>query len=104
SKHPGTSKCPTQCEAFMVSVQSRGRKMMNWLKHYWNSRNESGNIFPILVRRENRRRRRSERRFAERCITKHQVRARKSCVADARSYRVARRFPMSVIAELDWGH
>jgi hypothetical protein len=76
--------------------------MMNWLKLYWNNRNQPGNIFTSLVSRETRRRRRTERQLAEQCITKHQVWARNSCVADARSYRVARRFPMSVIAELDW--
>jgi hypothetical protein len=76
---------------------------MNWLKLYWNNRNQHGNIFTILVSRETRRQRRNERQLAEQCIAKHQIQARNSCIADARSYRVARRFPMSVIAELDWG-
>lgn len=78
--------------------------MMNWLKLYWNSRNQPGNIFTVLVSRETRRRRQDERQLAEQCIIKHQVWARSSCIADARSYRVARRFPMSAIAELDWGN
>jgi hypothetical protein len=34
-------------------------------------------------------RRRDERRLAEQRTTKHQFQARKSCVADARSYRIA---------------
>ena len=43
-----------------------------------------------------------ERRLAEQRTTKHRFEARKSCVADARSYRVARRFPMLAIAQFDW--
>ena len=46
--------------------------------------------------------RRDERRFAEQRTTKHRVQARNSCVADARSYRVARRFPVLAVAQFDW--
>jgi hypothetical protein len=46
--------------------------------------------------------RREERRFAERRTTKYRVQARNSCIADARSYRVARRFPVLAIAQFDW--
>ena len=46
--------------------------------------------------------RRDERRFAEQRTTKHKVQARNSCIADARSYRVARRFPVLAIAQFDW--
>ena len=46
--------------------------------------------------------RRDERRYAEQRTTKYRVQARKSCVADARSYRVARRFPLLAIAQFDW--
>ena len=46
--------------------------------------------------------RREERRFAERRTTKYRVQARNSCVADARSYRVARRFPLLAIGQFDW--
>jgi hypothetical protein len=34
--------------------------------------------------------------------TKHQLQARNSCVADARSYRVARRLPVPAAAPFDW--
>ena len=46
--------------------------------------------------------RRDERRFAEQRTTKHKVQARNSCIADARSYRVARRFPLLAITQFDW--
>jgi hypothetical protein len=46
--------------------------------------------------------RREERRFAEQLTTKYRFQARNSCVADARSYRVARRFPLLAIAQFDW--
>ena len=35
---------------------------------------------------------RGERRLAEQRTTKHRFQARKSCIADARNYRIARRF------------
>ena len=44
-----------------------------------------------FVDRKIRERRRGERRLAEQRTTKHQLLARNSCVADARSYRIARR-------------
>ena len=40
-----------------------------------------------------------ERRLAEQRITKHQFRAKKSCIADARSYRLARRLPVLAVAQ-----
>src|SRR4029453_11391354 len=46
--------------------------------------------------------RRDERRLAEQRTTKHLFQARKSCIADARNYRIARRFPTSAIAQFDW--
>jgi len=42
--------------------------------------------------------RRDERRLAEKRTTAHRFQARKSCVADARSYRIARRLPVIAIA------
>jgi hypothetical protein len=45
--------------------------------------------------------RRDERRLAEQRTTKHRFQARKSCVADARSYRVARRLPVLTVALFD---
>ena len=58
--------------------------------------------FETFFDRKIREQRRDERRLAERCIIKHQLLARNSCVADARSYRVARRFPLLAIAQFDW--
>jgi hypothetical protein len=48
-----------------------------------------GDSFKTFVDRKIRERRRDERRLCEIRTTKHQLQARKSCVADARSYRVA---------------
>jgi hypothetical protein len=42
--------------------------------------------------------RRDELRLAEQRTTKHRFQARKSCVADARSHRVARRLPVLAVA------
>jgi hypothetical protein len=58
--------------------------------------------FGFLLHRQMRKQRRNDRQLAEQCTTKHQLEARKSCVADARSYRVARQFPLSAIGHLDW--
>jgi hypothetical protein len=52
-----------------------------------------------LVDRKIREKRRDERRLAERRTTKHRFQARKSCIADARSYRVARRLPVLAVAQ-----
>ena len=46
--------------------------------------------------------RRDERRLAEQRNTKHRFQARKSCIADARSFRVARRLPILAVAQFDW--
>ena len=51
------------------------------------------NSFMHLVDRSIREQRRDELRLAEQRATKHRFQARKSCIADARSYRVARRLP-----------
>jgi len=48
-----------------------------------------GSRFRTFVDRKIRERRQNERQLAERRTTKHRFEARKSCVADARSYRVA---------------
>ena len=44
---------------------------------------------------------RDARRLAEQRTTKHRFQARKSCVADGRSYRVARRLPVLAVALFD---
>jgi hypothetical protein len=59
---------------------------------------EIENSFMRFVDRKIREQRRDERRLAEQCTTKHQFQARKSCIADARSYRVARRLSVLAIA------
>ncbi len=64
-------------------------------------RDQIENSFRHLVDSHIREQRRSERRLGEQRITKHQLDARNSCVADARSYRVARRLPLLAIAQLD---
>jgi hypothetical protein len=51
--------------------------------------NQVGDNFKTFVERTTRERRRDERRLGEYRMTHHQPQARKSCVADARSYRVA---------------
>jgi hypothetical protein len=58
--------------------------------------------FKTLIDRAIRERRRDERRLAERRTTKYRLQARNSCVADARSYRIARRLPVLAPARFDW--
>ena len=50
--------------------------------------------FKTFVDHKIRERCQDERRLAELCTIKHQLLARNSCVADARSYRIARRLPV----------
>ena len=54
--------------------------------------------FKNLIDRKIRERRRGELRLAEQRTTKHQLLARNSCVADARSYRIARRLAFKSFA------
>jgi hypothetical protein len=75
---------------------------MNWGKLHLSGRDQVQVTFSTLVNREIRKRRLDERQLAEHRTAKHQIQARNSCVVDARNYRVARRFPMSAITELDW--
>lgn len=65
-------------------------------------RDETENSLIRFVDRKISEQRREERRFAEQLTTKYRFQARNSCVADARSYRVARRFPLLAIAQFDW--
>jgi hypothetical protein len=65
-------------------------------------RDETENSLIRFVDRKISEQRRDERRLAEQRTTRYRVQARKSCVADARSYRVARRFPLLSIAKFDW--
>jgi hypothetical protein len=57
--------------------------------------------FKALVDRTIRERRHEERRFTEQRTTKHRLNARQSCIADARSYRVARSMPVLAAAQFD---
>ena len=60
-------------------------------------------ILETLGDRTIRKQRREERRFAEQRTTNHRFLARKSCIADAKNYRIARRllFLKPVLAFLD---
>ena len=81
---------------FGVSKQENvfsGVETMNWKEFNLFGRNWVEHSFKTLVDRRIREGRREERRFADQCTTKHRLQARKSCIADARSYRVARRLP-----------
>ncbi len=62
---------------------------------------EIENSFMRLVDRSIREQRREERRLAEQRATKHRFQSRKSCIADARSYRVARRLPVLAVAQFN---
>jgi hypothetical protein len=76
-------------------------KTMNW-KLYLFGWNQIEHSFKALVDRRVRERRREDRRLAEQRTTMHQVWARKSCTADARSYRVARPLPLLTTAQFNW--
>ena len=65
-------------------------------------RDEIENSLMRFVDRKIGEQRRNERRLAEQRTTRHRFQARKSCVADARSYRVARRSPVLAVAQFDW--
>jgi hypothetical protein len=56
-----------------------------------------------LVDRKVREQRRNERRLAEQRTTKHQFQAIKSCIADARSYRIAKGLPVLAVAKFHGG-
>ena len=73
---------------------------MNWDKLLVIGRDRDS--FKALVGRKIRERRQDERQLAEHRTTKHQLQARNSCVADSRSYRVARRLPVPAAAQFDW--
>jgi hypothetical protein len=63
---------------------------------------EIENSFIQFIDRKIREQRRDERQLAEQRTTKHRFQARKSCIADARSYRIARRLPVLAVALFDW--
>ena len=85
-----------------LPIESFGGKIVNWEKLRLIGRDRVQDSFKSLVDRKVREQRRHERRVAEHRTTKHQLQARSSCVADARSYRVARRLPVPAAAKFDW--
>jgi hypothetical protein len=87
------------CVALLV--EGFGGQLMNG-KSLLFGRDENENSLMRFVDRKILEQRREERRFAEQRITKHRVQARKSCVADARNYRVARRLPVLAASRFDW--
>ena len=64
-------------------------------------RDEIENSLMRFVERKIGEQRKNERRLAEQRTTKHRFHARKSCVVDARNYRVARRLPVLAVALFD---
>jgi len=82
-------------------VEPLGGKTMN-AKVLLMDRDRIPDSLRTFVYRQLRKRRWDERQLAEQRTTKHHLEARKSCIHDARSYRVAREFPISAIGQLDW--
>ncbi len=74
---------------------------MNWKELHLFGRDYVEHSFKTLVDRRIREQRREERRLAEQRTTKHRLQARNSCIADARTYRVARRLPLLATAQFD---
>ncbi len=74
---------------------------MNWHELHLFGRDRVEHSFKTMVGRKIREQRREERRLAEQRTTKHRLQARKSCIADARTYRVARRLPLLATAQFD---
>ena len=72
---------------------------MNWEKPHLLVRYRVEGGFETLVDRTIREQRCEERRLAERRTSKHRLQAKKSCIPDARSYRVARRLLLLVRAQ-----
>ena len=81
-----------------------GLKTMNWKQVYLFGRDQVEHSFKTLVDRAVRERRLEERQFVEQRTTKHRLQVIKSCVVDARSYRVARFLPLLAIAQTNWKH
>jgi hypothetical protein len=109
SLRPGTSISPVQYESVVLRNQDIIRKRnaphqsntMNWNHLHLLSRVWVEHSFKRLVSRKIRERDREERRFAEQRITKHRFQAIKSCVVDARNYRVARKVSSLSMAHFD---
>jgi hypothetical protein len=74
---------------------------MNWKKFHLFRRGSIEDSFKTLVDRKSREQHREERRSAEHRTTKHRLQARKSCIADARNFRVARQLRLLATAQFD---
>jgi hypothetical protein len=93
--------CAFRSETLPKGKAFREEKTMNWKKFQLFGRDWIENSFKPLVDRKNREQHRNERRLAEQRTTKHRLQARKSCIADARTYRIARRLTLFVNARFD---
>jgi len=74
---------------------------MNTAKGHLFVRDRVGYRFRALVDRTLRERRHEERRLAEQRGTKHQFRARSSCILDGQNYRFARRLLLLAKAQFN---
>jgi hypothetical protein len=74
---------------------------MNWARSHLFVGHPVERSFTALVNRTFREQRCEERRLAEQRTRQHTLQARKSCVSDARSYRVARRLHLLATAQFD---
>jgi hypothetical protein len=83
SKHGHIERKEGQRHMWRVVIMNGGELPLN------GRMDQVGDSFKTFVERKIRERRRDERRLCEHRTTKHQLQARISCVADARSYRVA---------------
>jgi ribosomal protein S14 len=77
---------------------------MNYAKGHVLARTRVEFSFRALVDRTIREQNREERRLAEQRATKHQFRARNSCILDGRNYRFARRLLLFPRAQFGWKH
>jgi len=103
-KWPETSGCRNKFDPFVSQIREAtnnedlalferfGGHLMNG-KFLLFGGDEIENSLMRFVARKIGEQRRDERRLAEQRTTKHRFQARKSCVADARNYRIARRLP-----------
>jgi len=104
--HPD-GEVDTKCVCFNIRDPAKREKLwsdvetMNWKELLLFGRDRVEHSFKTLVDRRLRERRRVERQLAEQRTTKHHLRARKSCVADARSYGIARRLAAPVSLQFD---
>jgi hypothetical protein len=106
--HGGTSRCRAQYEISVLQAQkplpkggnfSSQVETMNKKKPHLFVRDWIEQSFKALVDQTIREQRGEERRLAERLTTTHRLQARKSCIPDARSYRVARRLRLLARAQ-----